>query len=225
VRFIISEQPYEQPLARGLWRYEKDGHATGAVEQWRLSAAHDGYHFLRVDLDARQAASGRSYLYHAVLDQARRPMRMKYRVWRGADEVIGNVHLEEDAVLFSGSFGEHRFEELITVPEGYEFWFPSCIALGLLAMSQFTGNVTGVALVISDTQIDGPALMPLVTGLEKIGARPEESLESGQGPVRLFWENQQRSIWLDSSGWPRRMIRQDGLLAVESQLVNYQRIN
>jgi hypothetical protein len=190
-----------------------------------LSAAHDGYHFLRVDLDARQAASGRSYLYHAVLDQARRPMRMKYRVWRGVDEVIGNVHLEEDAVLFSGSFGEHRFEELITVPEGYEFWFPSCIALGLLAMSQFTGNVTGVALVISDTQIDGPALMPLVTGLEKIGARPEESLESGQGPVRLFWENQQRSNWLDSSGWPRRMIRQDGLLAVESQLVNYQRIN
>jgi hypothetical protein len=152
-------------------------------------------------------------------------MRMKYRVWEGADEMIGNVHLEQDAVLFSGGHGKHRFEELITVPDGYQFWFPSCIALGLLAISHFTDRVPAVALVISDLQIDGPALLPLVTELEKISARPGESQESEKGPIRLFWENQQRSIWLDSSGWPQRMKRQDGLEAMESQLVRYQRIN
>ena len=70
MRFIIHELPYERPLLAGRLRYERDGQPTGAIEFWRLTDAVDGYRFLRVDLDARDAASGRSWLYHATLDAA-----------------------------------------------------------------------------------------------------------------------------------------------------------
>ena len=108
MRFIIPELPYEQPVARGVWRYERDGIPTGAIEQWRLSAAHEGYQFLRVDLDARSAPSGRSYLFHAVLDEDNQPVRLKFRLWQAASEIMGNVHLEGDAVLYTSGQGEDR---------------------------------------------------------------------------------------------------------------------
>ena len=233
MRFIIPELPYEQPLAKGSWRYEQDGTPTGAVEQWRLSAAHDGYHFLRVDLDARAAPSGRSYLFHAVLDEMDRFVRLKYRLWQGNSEVMGNVHLEEDAVLFTSGQGEdrggnrggNRIEEIIAMPDGFKFWFPSSSALGFLARSQFDGRETAVTLVVSENDGDDFALLPLVTTVEKINPGFGPAQEDDQRPIRLYWEDQQRSIWLDSSGWPRRVARQDGLAAVETQLVNYQRIN
>ncbi|MGB4873356.1 MAG: hypothetical protein WBP47_25115 [Candidatus Promineifilaceae bacterium] len=42
MRFIIKEQSYEQVIAAGQYRYERDGRATGAVEHWRLTAVTDG---------------------------------------------------------------------------------------------------------------------------------------------------------------------------------------
>jgi hypothetical protein len=229
VRFIIPELPYEQPVAKGVWRYEQDGTPTGAVEYWRLSAAKDGYHFLRVDLDARAAPSGRSYLFHAVLDESERFVRLKYRLWQANREVMGNVHLEQDALLITSGQGEDsggsRFEEILTVPAPYKFWFPASTALGFLARSFFDDRATAVTLVVSDTDIDGFQLLPLVTTLEQIKPGIGSSQDAAQSPIRLFWEDQQRAIWLDSSGWPRRVARQDGLEAVETQLVHYQRIN
>ncbi len=223
MRFIIPELPYEQPIARGLWRYAQDGRATGAVEQWLLSTAHDGYHFLRVDLDARLAPSGRSYLFHAVLNEQDRPVRLKYRLWQGSSEVMGNVHLEETSVLFTSGQGDGRMEEMMPMPAGYKFWFPSSTALGLLAKLPFDGPETAVTLVVSES--DGPALLPLVTTVEKQNPDSEHTQGSSQGPVRLCWESQVREIWLDTSGQPQRMARQDGMTASETQLVHYQRIS
>jgi hypothetical protein len=225
VRFIIPELPYEQPLAKGVWRYERDGRPTGAVEHWRLSTAHDGFQFLRVDLDARSAPSGRSYLFHAVLDPQLEPVRLQYRLWQGSIEVIGNVHLEKEGVLFTSGKDEGRIEEIIAMPAGYKFWFPASSALGLLALAQFTERTAAVGLIISENEVDGPALLPLVTIVEKIGSNRYAQQSSGQNPIQLFWENQRRTVWLDAAGWPERMERPDGLTAVESQLVRYQHIS
>ncbi len=73
MRFIIHQLPYERPIVAGQLRYERDGAPTGAVEQYRLTAAVDGYRFLRVDLDARTAPSGRSTLYHLTLNPDGQP--------------------------------------------------------------------------------------------------------------------------------------------------------
>jgi hypothetical protein len=82
-----------------------------------------------------------------------------------------------------------------------------------------------VTLVVSENEVDGPALLPLVTTVERFGPDFDPSQETDQGPIQLFWENQHCTIWLDSCGWPLRMERQDGLSAVETQLIIYQRIN
>ncbi len=225
MRFIIPELPYEAPVAKGLWRYEQDGEATGAVEQWRLSTAHDGYQFLRVDLDARLAASGRSYLFHAVLDAESRPVRLKYRLWQGSQEVMGNVQLERDAVLFTSGQDERRVEEMIALDEGYKFWFPCSSALGLLAKSQFDGWTPAVTLVVSENGANGPALLPLVTSVNRQGPRYTTGSKEALGPITLSWENQQRTLWLDAQGWPLRMRRQDGVTARETELILYQQIS
>lgn len=225
MRFIIPELPYEQPVAKGVWRYMQDGNPTGAIEHWRLSDAHEGYQFLRVDLDARSAPSGRSYLFHAVLDELNRPVRLKFRLWQASREIMGNLHLEKDAVLYTSGQGESRIEEIITMPPGYKFWFPASAALGLLARSNFSGRTAAVTLVVSENEVDGPTLLPQVTTVERFGPEFDPSQEADQDPMQLFWENQHRTIWLDSSGWPLRMQRQDGLSALETQLLIYQRIN
>ena len=98
MRFIIQEQPREKILASGRYRFEQNGVPTGAVESWRLTAVADTYRFLRVDLDAREAASGHSYLYHAVVNAEERIERLKYRFWSDALTIVGDVVLEETAV-------------------------------------------------------------------------------------------------------------------------------
>jgi hypothetical protein len=42
-------------------------------------------------------------------------------------------------------------------------------------------------------------------------------------PVSIWWEDQERRLWVDATRQPLRMARQDGLAAVETQLINYQR--
>ena len=142
---------------------------------------------------------------------------------------MGNVQLEQDAVLFTSGQSEdrggNRVEEIITMPGDYQFWFPASTALGLLARSDFEGRATAVTLVVSENKVDGFELLPLVTTVEKFNPGFGPPQEGDQAPIRLFWEEQQRSVWLDSSGWPQRVARQDGLTAVETQLVHYQRIS
>ncbi len=99
MRFIIRELPYERPLLAGRLRYERDGVPTGAVESWRLTQALDDYRFLRVDLDAREAPSGRSSLFHVTLNPAGRPEQIKYRLWGNGPEVSGTAVWEGNEVI------------------------------------------------------------------------------------------------------------------------------
>ena len=99
MRFLIHELPYERPLLAGRLRYRRDGAPMGAVESWRLTDAAEGYRFLRVDMDAREAPSGHSHLYHATLDPSGRLEQLKFRFWGQGHEVEGLRRRDpEDAV-------------------------------------------------------------------------------------------------------------------------------
>ena len=87
MRFLLREQAYEKPMAAGKLRYESSAGPTGAVEAWRLSAVEGDYRFLRVDLDAREAASGNSYIFHLTLNGQNRPERLQFRLWSAARRV------------------------------------------------------------------------------------------------------------------------------------------
>ena len=106
MRFSIHELPYETPLAAGQWRYEQDGEPTGAVEAWRLTAAQDGWSIWRVELDARAAASGRSTLYHLLLDADGRPAQLRYRLWRGAAQTSGTARIASGSTGVPGMYAE-----------------------------------------------------------------------------------------------------------------------
>ena len=116
----------------GKYRYERDGQPTGAVESWRLTAAAEGYRFLRVDLDARVAASGHTYLYHALVNADGQVERLQYRFWTqaaGGLQVTGNVVLESDAVTAMHTVNGKTSEQVLDLPTGYRFWFPAVVGL------------------------------------------------------------------------------------------------
>ena len=124
MRFIIREQPYEKPIMAGEYRYELDGKTTGAVEKWRLTAAAEGYRFLRVDLDARAAASGHTYLYHALLNADGQVEWLKYRFWTqeaGGLQMTGDVILESDSVSATRTVNGKVSEQVLDLPTGYRF--------------------------------------------------------------------------------------------------------
>ena len=129
MRFIIHELPYERPLLAGRLRYERDGRPTGAVESWRLSDAAEGYRFLRVDLDARAAQSGHSWLYHVTLGPDGRPEQVKARFWAAGREVTTTLNVEGDEWLATRQVDGVAFEDLA---HGRAFWFPAAAGLALL---------------------------------------------------------------------------------------------
>ena len=226
MRFIIHEMAYEKPLTAGIWKYVRDGQATGAVEAWRLTEAAAGYRFLRVDLDARGAASGQSTLYHVTLDENGRAVQVKYRFWASGLEIIGTVLLEEDAVLVARETVDARDEEILAVPSGYAFWFPATAGLGLLADS--AGQVMTAVTLQTATGDLARLLSPMATRLTIDEAAPSKVTVMGKTvPSRqltIRWRDQQRLIWVDEKGWPLRMERDDGLTAVISRQIVYQRI-
>ena len=227
MRFIIHEMAYEKPLTAGKWKYLLDGQPTGAVEEWRLADALEGYRFLRVDLDARAAASRRSTLYHLTLDENGNPVQLKYRFWIDGLETIGAVLLEKDAVIVTRETTGGRQEEVLAVPAGYAFWFPATAGLSLLAKEAGHENQTAVTLL---TAADDPALLmsPLLTAVtvrehEQV---PVEVMGKNEMARRMTvsWENQRRLLWIDEEGWPLRMERDDRLTAVIARRIKYQRI-
>lgn len=226
MRFIIHELPYETPLVAGQWRYQRDGRPTGAVESWRLTAAPDGYRFLRVDLDARAAESGRSVLYHLTLDPQGKPVQLRYRLWTDGPEVTGTALFEaEDLILVTEQAGQ-RTEEVLALPPEAVFWFPASTALGLLADLPQARALPGVYLQLPVKKETSGLELAQATVI--VTSQPAEqrvimgealSLQS----VSIWWEDQERRLWLDQSGQPLRMARQDGLAAEETQLISYQR--
>jgi hypothetical protein len=227
MRLIIHEQPYEKPVAAGLLRYEQDGKPTGTVEHWRLTDAAEGYRFLRVDLDAREAESGDTYLYHLVLSPDNRPERLKFRFYNARKNISGNVLIEDSVmtlvrdVKFQGV--DKHFEETAETDDQTLFWYPSAMGLGTLAYchpdpmpegtfsavtldkaADFAFNRVEVTLQLGDKEM-------LAVGQQNVGVRP----------LSISWKDQVRTLWLNPHKRPVKMVRGDGLTAVETRHIHY----
>ncbi len=220
----------------GEYRYEKDGQPTGAVEKWRLTAAAAGYRFLRVDLDAREAASGHTYLYHATVNAEEQIERLQFRFWTqvsGELSVVGNVILEETAVSATRTVNGKESEQVLDLPEGYVFWFPSVAGLnfagrrGGTETAVSTGSRQAVTLngKVGDentlaVQVVEFDYLPLMTDYLEIEAAGKTRQYS---PWKLSWgDGDWRIIMRDAkNGWPLGMERQDGLTAVARQYIRY----
>lgn len=198
MRFLLKEQPYETRLAAGEVRYAQDGRPTGAVEHWRHTHAHDGYHFWRVDLDGR-ASSGDTFLYNLLLDLHGRPADLRWRFYNQHGRADGQILFEAEQLTAVRHINGVRYEQ--EVPPA-PFFFPSVAGLWLLR-----GVASGrVALLTLDMYQREPeafmALVPLTAELAH---------ENGRATLR--WANQERLIQWDAHGYPVYMARQDGLTA------------
>ncbi len=219
MRTIIHEQPYERPLSSGRLRYERDGVPTGAVESWRLTNAVDGYRFLRVDLDAREAPSGRSYLYHVTLSPVGRPEQVKYRFWGDGQEASGTAVWDKGEIVAARKVNGEAHQD---VARGGAFWFPAGFGLALLAWS--AGETQGVTLRADPA--DPARLMALVETPVTI-EWGQAAIEQFQGehlsvrPLTVAWGDQRRVVWLDAERRPLRLLRDDGLTAAAERLIRY----
>ena len=227
MRTIIREQPHEQPLVAGRYQYRRDGQPTGSYERWRFSAAADGYHFLRVDLNADAGEGDDSALYHLTLNPAGRPERLSFRYFRRGSALAGTLLFEPRLVTLAQNVAGRRVEEEVAVPAGYLFWFPATSALGLPTRHAPAADHPALLLRKGDTFTLQPATVSLrrepVERVDVMGKTRETQ------PVIIKWEasdgrRQQRTVWLGEAGWPLRMERDDGLLALEVRYLRY-RVN
>lgn len=212
MRFIIKEQPYEKIVAAGQYRYELDGIPTGAVESWRVTGVPDGYQFLRVDLDAREAESGHSYLYHAVLNPDEQVERLKYRFWGDGLEIVGDVVLDDEAVTATRKVNGTDYDQVLDLPKRYRFWFPSVAGLHFAG---WRGGDPKTAVTLN-SHIGGPdtlAVQVVPFDYHMLITDTMEMEMAGQlrkyVPHKLTWNDQQRIIWrsYDESGWPLGMVK------------------
>jgi hypothetical protein len=207
MRFLVHEQPYEKPIAAGQLRYWLDGAPTGAVEHWRLTQATPGYEVLRVDLDARSAASGHSYVYHLVRQTDGPPERLSYRFWGDGLEVVGTLLFAASNVTGTRSVNGRTYPEDRELQPGYGFWFPASVGLGLLV-----GFAGGTAVTLNSV---------IGNQLSVFGLQVVEVEVMGERPLTIRWLESKRIIWLDERGWVAKMERDDGLTAVASHAIWY----
>lgn len=220
MRFIIREMDYEKPLAAGKLLYQLHGRPTGISEEWRLTAAVDEYLFLRVDLDARESASGESTLYHLTLNSAGRSERLKFRYLGPDAQIDGDVLLEDDLLTLTRNVDGHRYEDEASMPLGYRFWFPSALGLSQLA---------GTALDEIDLRavtLDKDEQFTLKTHPAQLELDKEERMHTtGQSvavrPCLIRWLGSSQTIWLDSYNLPVKFDSGDGLSAFESRYVRF----
>lgn len=222
MRFIIHELEYEKPVAAGRLRYQQDGEPTGAVEAWRLTAAVDGYQFLRVDLDARDAASGRSYLFHMVLNPEGQPEQLKYRVFDTGLLVSGAIVWEPSDLAGTRTVNDETFQEVV---DRGAFWFPSALGLWTLP-AQLESDLSLDAqpgATLQSQADDVNETFRLYATPVRITWRPGSN-DPGrltESYLRVSWDSEVRELWLDSEGYPVRLKRPDGLESVTTQLVVY----
>lgn len=223
MRSIIHELEYETPLAAGRLRYVLDGEPTGVTEAWRLTAAVDEYRFLRVDLDARDAASGRSYLFHMVLNPEGRPEQLKYRVFGAGLLVSGAIVWEAATLSGSRTVNEQSFEDVVA--RGV-FWFPSVLGLSTLISqldpAEGTTEQPGATLLTDSDGVD--ETFKLVATPVRVRYAPVDNdlPQKAHSHLRVAWSGNRRDLWLDEAGFPIRLQRPDGLEALATQLVVYQ---
>lgn len=224
MRFIIREQDYEQLVASGQLVYELDGQPTGTLETWRLTEAVAGYRFLRVDLDAREAASGNSYLYHATLNDKGTAERLKFRVYGDQRQILGDVLFEDSSVTVARQIDDERHVEELSVPSGFAFWFPTAMGLSLLTGPSLEDGM--VAAVSLDPDQDFAAV---VTNVRRSYREEEELVVTRQVVwVRrclIGWLDQIRTIWIDKYGLPVVVERDDGLKGIEKRYIRHKTVN
>ncbi|MEZ4644010.1 MAG: hypothetical protein R3E31_14985 [Chloroflexota bacterium] len=219
MRFIVREQPFEKPFAAGELRYLRDGQPTGAVEKWRVTTAN-GYQFLRVDLDARAAPSGHSYLYHALLNGNGRFERLKFRFWGDVNgnrlQVSGDIVFEETAITAYRTVNGSTYEQVLPVPDANHFWFPACLGL------QYLGESCGTAVGLHT--VNGQPLLVNSNGSEAFALFVVEMQATQQedGATCYHWHEQRRTVWRNAAGWVVKMERGDGLTAVAVRTIQYQ---
>jgi hypothetical protein len=217
MRSLIRELPYERPLVAGLYRYQRGDTPTGVVEQWRLSAAQDGYHFLRVDLNAEASTEGHSTLYHLVLNALGDPERLSFRDFRRGRELRGTVLFEGPYVTLTRQLDGERREVTLEQPAETRFWFPASAALGLVCEPG-----TGPGLTLN--RADDFNLWP--THLEVSAGAPATLTIMGR-PVAtqrldLAWAGERRVVWSDAEPWPLQVDRGE-VVAVETRRLHYRR--
>lgn len=226
MRFIVREQGYEQPIAAGLFRYERDGAPTGTIEQWRLTRAVEGYHILRVDLDAREAASGDSYIYHMVRQDGGTPERLAYRYWGSGMMIEGTLLFSEHEVTSRRIVNGRQTEETVSLPHPKQFWFPSAIGLGIAAQLGQAEVAETVTLENKPGNEETLALKKVTLSKEEKATHFEQVMVGQKHidatPTTLHWKENVRHIWLEpEKRWPLKIEREDGLTAVETRNIWY----
>ena len=219
MRFIVREQPKERRRSSGQMRYEQDGRPTGAMETWRVSCPMTGYEVLRVDLDAQDAPSGHSYLYHLVRQENGRFERLGVRFWGSGITVEATLIFDEQGI--TGTRTVNGITYPVDAPGG-TFWFPSSIGLGLLA--GVSNTETAVTL---NTNLSDPAAAFAIRTVDIATQWGDKTTLNTAGqafavrPFTIQWADQTRTLWLDEYNWPLKMARGDGLTAVETRYVRY----
>lgn len=217
MRFIVHEQPFENLIAAGELHYEQDGLATGTIEKWRITAVTTPYQFLRVDLDARAAPSGHSYLYHAVLGANGRFERLKFRFWGDVDDrhlhITGDIVFEPDTITAYRTINGTSYEQVLSVPASYRFWFPASMGLGYLGADDETA--VGMKPITGQQAASGdPVAFSLFMTNMAVSRRED-------GAVCYHWEDQKRTVWHNAAGQIVKMVRGDGLTAVTTRMMTY----
>jgi len=207
MRFLLKEQPYEKSIASGRLYYRKNGRFTGAIEHWRYTAAFDGYHFLRVDLDGRES-SGHSYLYNLLLNPNGRPEQLKYRFFAKQIRVAGQLLFENGEVIAVHEINKQRTESVFV--DTNLFWFPSAIGLGLLGGSAGNERKTAVATTLNSemNNCSNDCLAP---------HQVEITLTNQDNRLKMSWQGKWRTILCDTNGFVRHMSRDDGLEATSDR--------
>ncbi len=218
MRFIIREQDYEELIASGRFRYERNGRPTGAFESWRLTEALAGYRFLRVDVDGQEAESGESVLFHLVLASDGTPERLKYLLFGPGGELRGDVQLDQLSVSNGRLLRGERHDETLELPGGYAFWFPSTIGVALLA------RLSTVNTVLEAISPDRDRSFLIGQNKVTIEFANEEVLVVASREIlvrhcSIHWDNEIRELWLDEHQWPVKLRRGDGLTAIETQYI------
>lgn len=221
MRSLIRELPYEQPIAAGRYHYRRAGVATGAHESWRLSAAADGYRFLRVDLNADAGESGKSFLFHLTMNAQGNAERLHFRVFGRPTTMKGTVLFEDGTATCTRDVGDERYEETLPYRQ-HRFWFPATAGLSLLAdLASREGTSPGLTL---DTGAD-MALRQVELAVEPQRADTIQVMgrDVATEVVTVRWQTSARTLWLDEHRWPLRMETEEKLTAVETRYMRYQR--
>ncbi len=206
MRFLIHEMGFERPLSAGELRYEQDGKPTGAVEKWRLTQAVAGYRFLRIDLDEREN-NGNSTLYHLTLTDGHEIERINFRFWNEKVKINGNLILENAGISLARTVNNERTESVTN--KRLPLFFSA--GMGLSFAGRLDGEMPAFYLNEQFELIE----TELYVGLCK----------DGDGECRqLRWNNHQRTIWLNPSGWVIKMQRPDGLTAQATRFIQYQKL-